>query len=184
MNISNLLTTDQAPVLSLVSLNPLHTNAQRPLKLQIHLPMSDVQKKKRRNDYYKNVFTDQTPAFAAKQGGLKAKRRRASPEQITILTAIYNRTMGFPSSEVRHDLALNLQMTPRAVQIWFQNKRQLEKKSLASPNRYQPTTPPSTPYFETGDHDSFPSFDNPLLSADTDSTHENPEATYFPTLSH
>ncbi|ODQ66029.1 hypothetical protein NADFUDRAFT_70341 [Nadsonia fulvescens var. elongata DSM 6958] len=54
---------------------------------------------------------------------VKPKRRRATPTQVDRLNATFEKTF-FPSSEKRLELARELNMTPRAVQIWFQNKRQ------------------------------------------------------------
>ncbi|KAJ3156852.1 hypothetical protein HK101_001460, partial [Irineochytrium annulatum] len=53
----------------------------------------------------------------------KGKRRRASASQVRMLNAVFETTC-FPSTEQRNRLAHELGMTPRAVQIWFQNKRQ------------------------------------------------------------
>ncbi|KAF9792483.1 hypothetical protein BJ322DRAFT_49631 [Thelephora terrestris] len=53
----------------------------------------------------------------------KKKRKRADAEQLRVLNEVYART-AFPSTEERQDLAGKLNMTPRSVQIWFQNKRQ------------------------------------------------------------
>ncbi|ORZ24111.1 hypothetical protein BCR42DRAFT_402266 [Absidia repens] len=54
---------------------------------------------------------------------LKAKRKRASPSQLTVLNQVFNQTY-FPSTELRVELGKHLGMSPRTVQIWFQNKRQ------------------------------------------------------------
>ncbi|OAD00564.1 Homeodomain-like DNA binding domain-containing transcription factor, partial [Mucor lusitanicus CBS 277.49] len=54
---------------------------------------------------------------------LKAKRKRASPNQLVVLNRIFNQTY-FPSTEIRIELGKQLGMSPRTVQIWFQNKRQ------------------------------------------------------------
>ncbi|KAJ7581299.1 hypothetical protein C8J56DRAFT_959672 [Mycena floridula] len=54
---------------------------------------------------------------------IKKKRKRADANQLKILVETYNRT-AFPSTEERLELAKVLDMTPRSVQIWFQNKRQ------------------------------------------------------------
>ncbi|KNC98465.1 uncharacterized protein SPPG_06166 [Spizellomyces punctatus DAOM BR117] len=56
-------------------------------------------------------------------GRIKTKRKRATPEQLLVLNRVFGQTF-FPSTELRHRLAEQLGMTPRAVQIWFQNKRQ------------------------------------------------------------
>ncbi|KAI9264159.1 Homeodomain-like protein, partial [Phascolomyces articulosus] len=57
------------------------------------------------------------------QAPLKAKRKRASPAQLSVLNHIFSQTY-FPSTELRIELGKQLGMSPRAVQIWFQNKRQ------------------------------------------------------------
>ncbi|ORX59818.1 homeobox-domain-containing protein [Hesseltinella vesiculosa] len=54
---------------------------------------------------------------------LKAKRKRASPSQLSVLNKVFNQTY-FPSTEMRIELGKQLGMSPRTVQIWFQNKRQ------------------------------------------------------------
>ncbi|KAI8341149.1 homeobox domain-containing protein, partial [Chlamydoabsidia padenii] len=53
----------------------------------------------------------------------KAKRKRASPSQLSVLNRVFNQTY-FPSTELRIELGKHLGMSPRTVQIWFQNKRQ------------------------------------------------------------
>ncbi|ORY00560.1 hypothetical protein K493DRAFT_153783, partial [Basidiobolus meristosporus CBS 931.73] len=50
-------------------------------------------------------------------------RKRANNEQLRILKQVFEYTF-FPSTELRNELARVLEMTPRAVQVWFQNKRQ------------------------------------------------------------
>lgn len=54
---------------------------------------------------------------------LKAKRKRASPQQLGLLNNIFEKTF-FPSTELRNALGKELAMTSRTVQIWFQNRRQ------------------------------------------------------------
>ncbi|KAL0080893.1 hypothetical protein J3Q64DRAFT_1607791, partial [Phycomyces blakesleeanus] len=53
----------------------------------------------------------------------KAKRKRASAPQLAVLNRVFSQTY-FPSTELRIDLGKQLNMSPRTVQIWFQNKRQ------------------------------------------------------------
>ncbi|KAJ2790662.1 hypothetical protein H4R20_006979, partial [Coemansia guatemalensis] len=65
-----------------------------------------------------------TPAAAPQ---IKGKRKRASPHQLKVLNDIYLKT-AFPSTETRNRLARELGMTPRTVQIWFQNKRQASRQ--------------------------------------------------------
>lgn len=57
----------------------------------------------------------------------KRKRHRTSPEQLMILEQMFkgNRT---PDFETRAKLSKQLGMTPRRIQIWFQNKRAKMKK--------------------------------------------------------
>ncbi|OBZ83360.1 Homeobox protein HD-10 [Choanephora cucurbitarum] len=55
--------------------------------------------------------------------GAKNKRKRVSPSQLAVLNFTFEQTR-FPSLELRMKLGKQLDMTPRAVQIWFQNKRQ------------------------------------------------------------
>lgn len=54
---------------------------------------------------------------------LKAKRRRASSKQLHALNKVFEKTF-FPSTQLRAELGRQLGMSPRTVQIWFQNKRQ------------------------------------------------------------
>ncbi|KAG0163822.1 hypothetical protein DFQ28_010782 [Apophysomyces sp. BC1034] len=54
---------------------------------------------------------------------LKAKRRRANAKQLEVLNQVFDRTF-FPSTQMRAELGRKLGMSPRTVQIWFQNKRQ------------------------------------------------------------
>ncbi|KAK9458053.1 hypothetical protein V1511DRAFT_485342 [Dipodascopsis uninucleata] len=54
---------------------------------------------------------------------LKPKRRRASQQQVNRLNEVF-RDCIFPSTERRLELSRELGMTPRTVQIWFQNRRQ------------------------------------------------------------
>jgi hypothetical protein len=52
----------------------------------------------------------------------RKKRQRSSPEQLQILEDhfIHN---PMPSHLTRIELAVRLNMTPRRIQVWFQNKR-------------------------------------------------------------
>ncbi|KAK7204516.1 Homeodomain-like protein [Myxozyma melibiosi] len=65
---------------------------------------------------------------------IKPKRKRATPFQATRLEEVLQQTH-FPSTELRLELARELGMTPRTVQIWFQNRRQAhraERKRMPS----------------------------------------------------
>lgn len=75
----------------------------------------------------------ETHAEAPSGAAIKAKRKRANARQVEILRQAFAQNP-FPSSETRRRLAEELGMTPRSVQIWFQNQRQLAKhQSLAQP---------------------------------------------------
>ncbi|KAI8098962.1 uncharacterized protein BX664DRAFT_320033 [Halteromyces radiatus] len=54
---------------------------------------------------------------------IKAKRRRASNKQLQVLNRVFEHTF-FPSTQLRTQLGRQLNMSPRTVQIWFQNRRQ------------------------------------------------------------
>ncbi|KAJ8696371.1 hypothetical protein PTI98_006246 [Pleurotus ostreatus] len=70
---------------------------------------------------------------------IKKKRKRADAAQLKVLNDVYSRT-AFPSTEERLSLAKQLDMSPRSVQIWFQNKRQ----SMRQTNRQSSTMSSST----------------------------------------
>jgi hypothetical protein len=55
------------------------------------------------------------------------KRQRTTPEQLEVLEKIYEKEK-LPGSDLRKELAMKLKMTPRRVQVWFQNKRAKEKR--------------------------------------------------------
>lgn len=81
-------------------------------------------------------------AAAAHERALKAKRKRASPNQLVVLNRIFAQTY-FPSTEIRIELGKQLGMSPRTVQIWFQNKRQ----ALRSRGRHSPELPTSGSFY-------------------------------------
>ncbi|RUS22871.1 hypothetical protein BC938DRAFT_475172 [Jimgerdemannia flammicorona] len=55
------------------------------------------------------------------------RRRRLTQEETRILNQVFETTTK-PNSQVRKRLAQQLGMTPRAVQIWFQNRRAKQKR--------------------------------------------------------
>ncbi|KAG1466789.1 hypothetical protein G6F56_004621 [Rhizopus delemar] len=78
----------------------------------------------------------------------KIKRKRASPDQLTVLNRVFSQTY-FPSTEVRRSLGKQLGMSPRTVQIWFQNKRQaLRTRERQEPYYLPPISPPTSPTFD------------------------------------
>jgi len=55
------------------------------------------------------------------------KRQRTTPEQLEVLEKVYENEK-LPNSDLRKELAVQLGMTPRRVQVWFQNKRAKDKR--------------------------------------------------------
>jgi hypothetical protein len=93
--------------------------------------------------------TTPKPAYNHHDRNLKAKRKRASPNQLIVLNRIFSQTY-FPSTEIRIELGKQLGMSPRTVQIWFQNKRQAlrsrGRQASESPAYYlPPISPPRSP---------------------------------------
>lgn len=67
------------------------------------------------------------------------KRIRTTPEQLRLLEKTYEQEK-IPSQTLREELAQKLGMTPRRVQVWFQNKRAKERrmrKSLRQPATHE-----------------------------------------------
>ncbi|KAH8921714.1 homeobox-domain-containing protein, partial [Atractiella rhizophila] len=62
------------------------------------------------------------PPGALNSDGSKPKRKRITPEQLEVLTELFEQT-DTPSFEIRESLAGRLSMTNREVQVWFQNRR-------------------------------------------------------------
>jgi len=71
----------------------------------------------------------------------KKKRQRTSPDQLAILEQIFQ-TDKMPSQQTRVQLADQLGMSSRRVQIWFQNKRAKVKRGKSS-DGFQPPSSPS-----------------------------------------
>ncbi|WFD31339.1 hypothetical protein MSPP1_002373 [Malassezia sp. CBS 17886] len=63
----------------------------------------------------------------AVSGHEKKRRRRTRPHEADILMAAYVQN-AFPNERTRARLGATVGMAPRAVSIWFQNRRQAEKK--------------------------------------------------------
>ncbi|KAK9367818.1 hypothetical protein V1509DRAFT_625434 [Lipomyces kononenkoae] len=63
------------------------------------------------------------PGVQSHLAPLKPKRKRATQQQVNRLNEVFQQTF-FPSTEQRLELSRELGMTPRTVQIWFQNRRQ------------------------------------------------------------
>ena len=68
--------------------------------------------------------------FDGVRGSRTYKRSKISPEATVILTRFFEK-QPLPDLETRHSLAASLGMTPRSVQVWFQNRRQRSKPTTA-----------------------------------------------------
>ncbi|KAF9012466.1 hypothetical protein BDQ17DRAFT_1419854 [Cyathus striatus] len=57
-------------------------------------------------------------------------RKRTTSAQLKILEDVFKRDTK-PNAQLRNDLASQLEMTPRGVQVWFQNRRAKEKNKAS-----------------------------------------------------
>ncbi|KAG1438813.1 hypothetical protein G6F56_012513 [Rhizopus delemar] len=87
---------------------------------------------------------------------VKAKRKRASPSQLHTLNRVFQQTR-FPSTELRIELGKRLGMSPRTVQIWFQNKRQSTRTREKNYRRPCILSPPTSPSYSHSDKTVFAS---------------------------
>jgi len=94
----------------------------------------------------------------------KKKRQRTSPDQLAILEQIFQ-TDKMPSQQTRVQLADQLGMSSRRVQIWFQNKRAKVKRGLSK----------SSEVSEDANADMSPE-DGPVLSSSSSSGISEPSS--------
>jgi len=78
----------------------------------------------------------------------KKKRQRTSPDQLAILEQIFQ-TDKMPSQQTRVQLADQLGMSSRRVQIWFQNKRAKVKRGVSHKSGEGPA--PMSPLLDSRD---------------------------------
>lgn len=62
---------------------------------------------------------------------MKAKRKRITSRQLAVLNEVFKQTY-FPNTTLREALACELDLSPRTIQIWFQNKRQAYRVKVKS----------------------------------------------------
>lgn len=60
------------------------------------------------------------------------RRQRASPQQLAFLRKVFE-TNSRPDQVARAKIGKRIDMTPRSVQVWFQNNRAKQKKGASSP---------------------------------------------------
>ncbi|KAI9014069.1 hypothetical protein DFJ74DRAFT_645092 [Hyaloraphidium curvatum] len=76
------------------------------------------------------------------EGGREVRRRRRlTPEETQLLLATFAHTQT-PPAQMRAQLGARLHMSPRAIQIWFQNRRAKLKRQAAQAALLSPPPPP------------------------------------------
>lgn len=94
----------------------------------------------------------------------KKRRRRTRPHEVDILMSAYVRN-AFPNERTREELAELVGMSTRAVSVWFQNRRQAEKKRSMRYHATQTAVPtmPAIPTVSTAPvQNAFPHSGAPL----------------------
>ncbi|TFY74150.1 hypothetical protein EWM64_g9862 [Hericium alpestre] len=81
--------------------------------------------------------------------GAVKTRKRTSPSQLRVLEDIFTRDKK-PASSLRQELANQLDMTQREVQVWFQNRRAKDKKIREKSNK-EHAKPSASPFKEEDD---------------------------------
>ncbi|TIB62994.1 hypothetical protein E3P77_03669 [Wallemia ichthyophaga] len=69
----------------------------------------------------------------------RKRRRRTTPQELQLLEEEYLRNP-LPSASKRAEIAQNVGMSSRNVQVWYQNKRQNEKRRQFNNNENEPLT--------------------------------------------
>ncbi|CED82814.1 homeobox-domain containing protein [Phaffia rhodozyma] len=131
------LMTPRSTIMSLSISSPSSSRSNRvgtqPLRLTVSTPhASSLSQSRYESLLSSGTGTEPDPSSSGK----RKRRRRTSPAELAVLEGHFLRNP-LPSSAEREAIALEVQMTARHVQIWFQNKRQTEKKRA-------PDHPPSS----------------------------------------
>ena len=106
---------------------------------------------------------------------IKPKRKRASSAQVNVLNAVFARTL-FPSTALRVAIGKELGMSPRTVQIWFQNKRQAfrtQRVKAGLPTESSPQPSSAQSRSDSGPHEGPEAYEQPVLTHG--GAHGNPE---------
>ncbi|KAL1922796.1 uncharacterized protein VTP21DRAFT_9172 [Calcarisporiella thermophila] len=82
------------------------------------------------------IFSESPLSFSLSSVGTAKKKRRTvtTPFQTRVLQKVLALT-NFPSSQMRRMIAEALELTPRTVQVWYQNRRQKERSRLQAQER-------------------------------------------------
>lgn len=75
--------------------------------------------------------TQSSPVYSNQNRGAKKKRKRTTLEQLIKLQQLYD-INPLPSLRERIHLGQQIDMSAREVQVWFQNRRQNQKKKTAN----------------------------------------------------
>jgi homeobox protein YOX1/YHP1 len=116
----------------------------------------------------------------------KKTRARTTPEQLKELLKLYQ-INPLPTLQQRQELGAKINMTPRAVQVWFQNRRQNQKRQqqytrLPSPAESIPS-PRSDSDMESRPKSPTMAIDFLLASEDTERSSLNDNACVYALLS-
>lgn len=68
----------------------------------------------------------------------KVQRKRISPEQTNVLQGLFESGIHFPNREMRDRLSNELDLSPRTIQVWFQNRRQAARNKARGMERPPP----------------------------------------------
>lgn len=105
------------------SVSSLASNASNCSSTTNETSKSLSQQQQQQHHNHSSSSDEEEQASSSKQQPVKAKRRRANAKQLEVLNRVFERTV-FPSTQLRAELGRQLGMSPRTVQIWFQNRRQ------------------------------------------------------------
>lgn len=107
----------------------METDDKEMLSASDHIPTTPIADANNANIPLEDRFP-----FLREHTGRRRSRQLLTPEQTTVLLKILEHTM-FPSTAVREAVARDLGITPRKVQVFFQNKRQSLRKKMLSAGR-------------------------------------------------
>ncbi|PRT53031.1 Homeobox protein YOX1 [Wickerhamiella sorbophila] len=96
----------------------------------------------------------------------RRKRRRTSPSELSVLEAEF-RANNRPARQDRERIAGRVGMTEKAVQIWFQNKRQQCRRQKSDPARRSSSTSNTSSSMSSGESSFDSSMGTPATRSNT-----------------
>uniref|UniRef100_A0A6B2LNZ6 Homeobox domain-containing protein n=1 Tax=Arcella intermedia TaxID=1963864 RepID=A0A6B2LNZ6_9EUKA len=108
-----------------------------------HVEDEEVENSDTDNESKRKRKADSADSPKTSKNGQPKKRQRTTPEQLEVLEKVYEREK-LPGLDLRKELAQKLSMTPRRVQVWFQNKRAKEKRMVGGNDFSDFNTPKNT----------------------------------------